>query len=218
MMVWVDSIRDLFIRGGVVMYPLLALSIVSLAISLERALFWARAHGPAHARRWTSLTDRVWRGDLTGALALAETDATPYGRFASRAIATVTQGQVFTEGRAREMIEDARPALERFGTTLSTIITAAPMLGILGTVTGIIESFGFLSGAEAQTNPGAVADGIAEALYTTAFGIVIALVTLFPYAAFRAQADRAFSRLETLAGALIDAREGRSATAPRPGP
>ena len=91
--------------------------------------------------------------------------------------------------------------------------TAAPMLGILGTVLGIIKSFGLLGAsvdAGAAADPTAVATGIAQALYTTAFGLTIALLTLFPYAIFRACADRAFTRLETFTAVGVDPRPSES--------
>jgi biopolymer transport protein ExbB len=90
---------------------------------------------------------------------------------------------------------------------LSTIITAAPMLGILGTVVGIIQSFGLLGSVDTVADPSAVAGGIAQALYTTAFGLIVALVTLFPYAIFRSLADKAFARLETLAAIAVERSE-----------
>ncbi|TVQ62724.1 MAG: MotA/TolQ/ExbB proton channel family protein [Phycisphaerales bacterium] len=109
-----------------------------------------------------------------------------------------------SENAAHELLERARPAFERFAPTLSTIITAAPMLGILGTVVGIIASFRLLGGSGPIDDPTAVAGGIATALYTTAFGLVIALGTLFPYAIFRARADRLIGRLETIAALVIE--------------
>src|SRR5690606_10220492 len=121
------------------------------------------------------------------------------------------RGGGLSEVAAREAIEIVRPAIERFSATLSTIITAAPMLGILGTVTGIIRSFAAVgaqaaagAGAGEATDPTLVADGIAQALYTTAFGLLIAIVTLFPYVIFRARIDRALGRLELLAAAGME--------------
>ncbi|MEX0887620.1 MAG: MotA/TolQ/ExbB proton channel family protein, partial [Phycisphaeraceae bacterium] len=98
-----------------------------------------------------------------------------------------------------------RRRIERFLPTLSTIITAAPMLGILGTVLGIIASFDLLGARPDATDPRQVSQGIAEALLTTAAGLVIAVFTLFPYNAFRAQIDRTLARLEALAAAATSA-------------
>ena len=66
-------------------------------------------------------------------------------------------------------------------TVVSTIITAEPLLGILGTVTGIMQTFGALNGAEGAVNPMAATAGIGEALVTTAAGLVASLILLFPY-------------------------------------
>ena len=95
--------------------------------------------------------------------------------------------------------------------TLSTIITAAPMLGILGTVLGIIASFQVLAEQTAVTDPARVSQGIAEALVTTAAGLLIAVVTLFPYNALRAQVDRTLSRIESLAASALSHREREQA-------
>ena len=102
--------------------------------------------------------------------------------------------------------------------SLSTIITAAPLLGILGTVIGIIRSFRLLVGGPGEgglTDPSAVSMGIAEALLTTALGLVVALITLFPYMIFKAQAERALGRVESIIaaaqqGASLAAGKGRS--------
>ena len=85
--------------------------------------------------------------------------------------------------------------------TLSTIITAALMLGILGTVTGLIHSFRILAEESGVTDPREVSPAIGEALLTTAVGLGVSIVVLFVYNAFRAQVDRPLSRFEVLAEA-----------------
>lgn len=85
--------------------------------------------------------------------------------------------------------------------SLSTIITAAPLLGILGTVIGIIQSFKLLGEQMTLSDPKDVAAGIAAALLTTALGLTVALFTLFPYMIFRGQVDLAIGRLETVIAA-----------------
>lgn len=111
-----EKIIDIFLRGGPVMWPILALSVLGLAICVWKACAFRK--GPKTAR-----------------------------------------GLV----------------------VVSTIITAEPMLGILGTVTGIMQTFGALSGADGAANPMAATRGIGEALITTAAGLVAALILLFPY-------------------------------------
>jgi len=132
----------------------------------------------------------------------SERDRSLEGLLVHRSLRT----SVFNESVLIGQIESLRPVIERFAPTLGTIIAAAPLLGILGTVTGIIQSFDLLGEAASVSDPTIVAGGIAEALYTTAFGLSIALVTLFPHVYFKSRADRALGRLETLAGALLDSQ------------
>ena len=210
---------ELLRAGGWVMYPLLAVSLLSVTLCLERAVFWIR-----HRERGTlRLIERVTRsaraGDWAAAAARAEVDSTVLGRFA-RAMIRIdepgwTQHPTISEADVAQGIESVRSSTERFAATLSAIITAAPMLGILGTVTGIIRSFRLLGAEGPVTDPVSVAGGIAEALITTAFGLIIALVTLFPYTIYRARADRCLARLEAFGQSLITTAEERDAGAAR---
>ncbi len=201
-----DLFRDLMQRGGWVMWPLLAMSLLAITLMFERAWFWLANNRPGAAGLIRQLADRLRRGEVASARSLVSDDHSIYGR-AVRRIAEATDGSKQTDGiddsLAAEIVEAQRPRLERFMPTLSTIITAAPLLGILGTVTGIIASFDLLSQGPAATDPRSVSAGIAEALLTTAAGLVVALIVLFPYNAYRAQIDRALGRLETLAGAAV---------------
>lgn len=207
---------ELLRAGGWVMYPLVGLSLLSITLCFERALFWLRHREGTTLR----LIDRVVRsaraGDWTAAATQAKEDKTVLGRFALTMIRHDEPGweerPEITEADVAQAVESVRTATERFAATLSAIITAAPMLGILGTVTGIIRSFRLLGGEGPMTDPVSVAGGIAEALVTTAFGLIIALVTLFPYTIYRAKADRCLARLEAFGWSLISIAERRDQT------
>lgn len=199
-----DEAVRLIRAGGWVMYPLLALSLLSLSLTVERALFWLSTHGAAESRRVEGVLALARRRDYKGAAAAGARDPSIYGRYLADLLAEAAGGAV-SPAFAQERAEALRPRLERFATTHAVIITAAPMLGILGTVTGIIGSFKLLGADQSVNDPTVVAAGIAEALLTTALGLIVALTTIFPHAVFRAQADRALSRLEMLAAAAIEA-------------
>lgn len=201
---------ELMERGGVAMWPLLALSVVSVSLVIERTWFWWRNRG----RDVPRLAAALRRGRDAEVLAIAGEDGDVHARFA-RVLAT--QGP--SDAVAAEAAEAVRPAIDRFMVGLSTIVTAAPMLGILGTVLGIIDSFELLGGENAITDPNEVSAGIAQALISTAAGLVVALSTLFPYMAFRAKAERALGRLEALAAAAVQGRDaGGPVRAPSRGP
>ena len=188
-------------RGGWVMYPLLALAFVAVALSVERAWFFVRTNGPGSRRRLVHLGRALRAGKRGEARSLAESDGSVYGDAVRHLLAERS-----SEAAAVAAIESQRHRLERFLPLLSTIITAAPMLGILGTVLGLIASFDVFSDrataeVDASRDLGSVSRGIAEALTTTAVGLIIAVAALLPYNLFRAQVDRSLSRLEGLLAA-----------------
>lgn len=191
-------------RGGFVMWPLLALSIVMVAMTIERGVFWTGVHGARGRARFGRLIDALRRGHRDRVNAIHAERADPY---TDMAVMLMRLGP--TDPNAVAVSEEARPRFDRFLATLGTIVTAAPLLGILGTVSGIIKSFALLGG-RSMPDPAQVSYGIAEALVATASGLSLALATVFPYMIFRAQSDRAVGRMETLiASAQAGAMRGR---------
>jgi len=199
--VMIDRFLEFMARGGWVMWPLLALSVVALTLVVERVIFFARLNHPGRLRRLSQLATLLRRGERSRVKHLADRESSLYGEVVLR----LYESDRPTEAAGQEAIELHRRRLERFMPTLSTIITAAPMLGILGTVLGLIDSFNLLSEAAsaATDNPRSISGAIAEALLTTAVGLVISVAALFPYNAFRAQIDRTLSRLESLTAAAV---------------
>jgi biopolymer transport protein ExbB len=198
------SFMSVFERGGVVMFPLLVLSLVAVTFAVERCWFFIKTNNPSRIARVTDVMRLLRRGELDAARQLVADDRSVYGR-----VVTMLLEQGATESTLIEAVESQRPRLERFMSMLSTIITAAPLLGILGTVIGIISSFEVLSDQAAATDPRMVSAGIAEALLTTAAGLIVALVVLFPYNAFRTQIDRTLSRIEAIGAAASRATAGQ---------
>jgi biopolymer transport protein ExbB len=183
-------------KGGYVMVPLLVLSIISVALILERCWFWLLVEGRGSMRRIEKLNSVLRRGEFEKAMKLVKKDSSPYGLVAK---ALLEDGS--SDAVAMEAVELQRPRIDRFMVALSTIITAAPLLGILGTVLGIIQSFRLLGEQSVLTDPSDVAGGIAAALLTTALGLIVALVTLFPYMLFRGWSSRAIGRIEAVIAA-----------------
>lgn len=192
----VSNFTELMSRGGYIMWPLLGLSVISLTLSLERCWFWLRTNWPGRVTWAASVVRAIRMGDVDHARKMAKQDGTLYGRVVLQLL-----DEPYSDALAVDAVQSQRGGIDRFMPTLSTIITAAPMLGILGTVIGIISSFQVLGVQSTGTDPAAVSTGIAEALLTTVAGLVVALFTLFFYSAFNAQVDRTLGRLETLIAA-----------------
>ncbi|MCL4221903.1 MAG: MotA/TolQ/ExbB proton channel family protein [Phycisphaerales bacterium] len=213
---WLSRLADLFTTTGWSAWPLLALSVLSVTLALERTAFWLWTNSRSGRRRFSRVLEMLRSLGPEGAAPKLTEETGLYARFARDLCAMVGRSasdERFLAAVSHELVERYRPAVERFSQTLSTIITAAPMLGILGTVTGIIRSFQLLGGTTSVTDPTAVAGGVAEALFSTAFGLVVALVTLFPYVWIRSESDRCLGRLEALcaaahAGADRSGRQG----------
>ena len=203
----IDSFLDFMHRGGFVLWPLLVLSVVTISIVVERTMFWWRLDSRSGQARYEKLVQAARKGDATRLATLAETDASPYAVFVRH---LTSDESTPDEASAAIAAEAVRPSLERGSILLSTIVTAAPMLGILGTVVGIIQSFELLGGDATITDPSQVSGGIAEALISTACGLVVALTALFPNMILRGRQERALGRLEALAGAVVVGAWSRS--------
>ncbi len=199
----IDRVIQFFLAGGWVMYPLLMMSLLSLTLIFERLLFWVLSARRMGANRLLQYLDLFDSNQAQLAVKKATNDQSLEGKFVRLAMSSNVKSETILIGH----IESMRPGIERFAPVLGAIIAAAPLLGILGTVTGIIRSFDLLGEASAVSDPAIVAGGIAEALYTTAFGLTIALITLFPHVYFKSRADRSLGRLETLAGVIAEHAE-----------
>ncbi len=190
-------IIETFNAGGPVMWPLLVLSLVSVSMTIERAAFWMR-QGRGNAHGHVSKLASVLAADNTDGVEKLAQDGVIADRVARR---LAKHGA--NDATAIELVERFRPAIERFSASMATIITAAPLLGILGTVLGIINSFDLLGQSQGSGDIAGVAAGIAQALITTAFGLTVALVSLFPHMMFRARAERCLAMIERLTAAAL---------------
>ncbi len=182
----------LFQAGGPLMWALLFCSILSLTVILERWIFWMRININEDARRanemLTSLRrDPSWRPEPG-----------EQGVICNILLAGLNSCEQTFDKAMEIMALRAIGRMRRGMNLLDTIITVAPMLGIMGTVLGIISSFDMLSEA-GVSEPHAVVAGIAQALITTASGLAVAVITLLPYNYFASRIDRAQDLIEMYA-------------------
>ena len=166
----------LFLKGGPVMWPLLATSVISLSIVIERLIFLWRQRKRTRPEDVAEILSHVRRGALDQATKLALESQDPVAQ-------VLAQGLLRRKKALSEALMQAasqQSALYVKGiSALETIVTLAPFLGLLGTVTGMIRAFGLIGAKELEA-PVAITGGISEALIATAFGLMIALFTLVP--------------------------------------
>ncbi len=180
-----ETVYQLFNNGGVVMFPLLGLSIFSLAMILERSLFWfklARGQEKVLKKVLTFYQEDPEMADTM----LKRNQNLPMARIFLAALSL----QRPTPEKFRLALESAAqaemPLLKRFSNSFETITSVSPLLGLLGTVLGLITSLASLQIGDIQSSQATgVTGGISEALTSTAAGLVIAIITLFFASTFR---------------------------------
>lgn len=193
---------DLLAQGGPVMGLLLALSILSVVLILERLLFWSCIVG--RQDRLVRQVLALYVRDRSKAIHLLKESAQfPMARIFMAALGlkqpTVEEFHLALESAAQAEL----PLLRRFGTVFATIISVSPLLGLLGTVLGLIGSFSALQlGDLGGSNTAAVTAGISEALISTAFGLAVAIMTLMFSNLFRGLYLRQITRIQEYAGQL----------------
>jgi len=190
-----SSIVQMLAKGGPVMIPLVVCSVVALAVVIERLGFWWRHGDVGPAERALELAER---GKLDEALEVARGSRTATARVVAAGLAE-RQAPPAAAMEAAAQAEMGR--LRSYLPVLDTIITLSPLLGLLGTVTGMIAAFGILS-TGGMNQPNAITGGVAEALIATAAGLAIAIATLVPYNYFLARAEQALDAMERLASRL----------------
>jgi biopolymer transport protein ExbB len=181
---------EIFHKGGPIMWPLLLVSVIALTVVIERLFFIALEKKNRNPALVGDILTKVENGHVDEAAQLGEGSKD----FVARALtyALTHREKSFSEA----MLRSANWELKRFNrglTLLDTAITLAPLLGLLGTVIGMIGSFNMLGGSELGA-PAAITGGIAEALIATAFGLGIAITALLPFNYLNAREEEA--RLE----------------------
>jgi biopolymer transport protein ExbB len=180
------------------MYPLLVCSIISVAIIIERAIFWLRMKRASDG----ALVIRILGLAEQGAYDVAYEAGKRSEDYIVKMLINGIAHRHYSLPRALEMgADEALKRMRRYLTVLDTIVTVAPLLGIFGTVLGIINSFDILGLAQIA-QPQIVTRGIAQALITTAAGLAVAIVTVIPYNYFLSRIDHYSKEMEKFATSL----------------
>jgi len=189
---------DIFISGGPVMYPLLACSVIVLTVVIERFLFWIGMDTQRDNQLLDEILELCRRGDWESVRVKTKGSKD----YIVRILITGIVHREFSMTKAMESAAaEEIKLMRRYSTVLDTMITVAPLLGIFGTVIGIITSFEMLGTAGIE-HPEAVTAGIAQALITTAAGLGIAIFTVFPYNYFNSRIRNAALAIEQYATSL----------------
>ncbi|MHC4550253.1 MAG: MotA/TolQ/ExbB proton channel family protein [Planctomycetota bacterium] len=196
------DLRRLFEAGGPLMWPLGAVALLALMLIVERAVFllWQGGRGEA-------LQGRVLAACREGRFEVAQKSCAKARGMVARTLAACLRrragGQPAMEDSIQEQLLHDLPRLQRALGGIATLGAVAPLLGLLGTVTGIIQTFGVIK-VYGNANPGLMAGGISEALVTTATGLVIAIPVLLSHSVLSGRVDLLVSTAEKSAATLLN--------------
>ncbi|HEU5079664.1 MAG TPA: MotA/TolQ/ExbB proton channel family protein [Opitutaceae bacterium] len=189
---------ELFHAGGPIMWPILIISFLGITVVVERLLFIIRENSSREPEVVEKMLERVEQRDFEGAIQLGKKSKDFVARILTYAL-THRESSL-----SNAFIRASNQELNRFNqgmATLDTVITAAPLLGLLGTVTGMMRTFGNMTGDLAAAASG-ITGGVAEALIATACGLAIAVTALLPYNYLTARAEEARHEVADVSNAL----------------
>jgi biopolymer transport protein ExbB len=197
------DLYEIFIKGGVIMWMILACSVLALSVVIDRFIVIRRAkiNVPAFMVRLRGL---IKKGDISGAVSVCMQENSPIANIIRRGLKKYKYGH----DRVKESIENAGKQeiskLEKGLPILASIAGIAPLLGFLGTVTGMITAFMTIEDLAGAANPSDLAGGIWEALLTTASGLIVGIPSLAFYNYFTNRVKKLVGDMETVANDVVD--------------
>ena len=197
------QIFNVIMKGGILMIPIGLCSIVALAIIIER--FFSLRRASIDTREFMDTMRQVLRQNrIQDAVEICDEVDAPMARIMRAGILKYNR----TKEDIREAIEDAGhleiPRLERYLSAMATCANIAPRLGLLGTVAGMIKAFAQIQALEGQVSPSDLAEGIGNALVTTAAGLTVAIPTLVAYNYFVTRVENMILEMEISSSELIE--------------
>lgn len=206
------NLFQMFLKGGLIMWPILFCSVLGLAVVIDRYIILRRAkiNIPAFMVRIRGLLKKK---DVSGAISYCMEEKSPVANIIRKGLKKYKLGHE----RVKEAIENAGQQeigkLEKGLSILATVAGIAPLLGFLGTVTGMISAFMRIEDLAGAANPSDLAGGIWEALMTTAFGLIVGIPALAFYNYFLNRVKKLVGDMETVANDVVDVIQDSSSGA-----
>lgn len=204
------TVLHFFQQGGFFMYPIALVAVLALAIALERWLFLRRVQ-KENAVLWAEVAPLIAQGDLDSAARATEGSDTAIARIISNGItqARIENKRSEIEVAAEEGLMEVLPAIEKRTHYLGTFSNMSTLLGLLGTVIGLIGSFAALGAADPAEKADLLSKGISEAMNCTAFGLMVAIPSLLLHSYLQSRTTELIDGLEAVAGKFVNALSSR---------
>lgn len=186
---------DLFLRGGLVMYPILLCSLVTITVIIEKYIVLAQAKVDPK-QLMLKIRSALTRNDVIGAVDACTKVKAPVANILKHAVLNYKYGHQAVKDAIEVAGKEEVFHLEKRLSVLASMAGVAPMLGFLGTVTGMIQAFQTIENLGGNVNPSVLAGGIWEAMLTTAFGLVVGIPALYFYNFFVTKVNRFIFEIE----------------------
>ncbi|HEY0916863.1 MotA/TolQ/ExbB proton channel family protein [Solimonas sp. SE-A11] len=204
------KVLHFFQEGGLFMYPIALVAVCAIAIAVERWFFLRRVQ-KENAVLWAEVSPLIAQGDLETAARVTEGSDTAIARIISNGIAQarVENKRSEIEVAAEEGLMEVLPAIEKRTHYLGTFSNMSTLLGLLGTVIGLIGSFAALGAADPAEKADLLSKGISEAMNCTAFGLMVAIPSLLLHSYLQSRTTELVDGLEAVAGKFVNALSSR---------
>ncbi len=193
---------DFMIKGGWIMWPILICSLVAVTIFLER-MFYLKNIKTKNKKFILRIKDLVKRGNIESAISACRKNSTPLAKIILAGLMKFDQGKEEIKAAIEDSANQEVPLLEGNLPVLSTVANVAPLLGLLGTVLGMIQSFNVIT-SMGVGDPKVLAGGISVALLTTAFGLTVAIPTVVAYNYLSRRVEKIIREMEGSCTELLD--------------
>lgn len=208
---FISAIVTFFQHGGLFMYPIATVLALALAITIERSIFLLRTERE-NRKLWNGVQPLLTRGDLAGAERVVRDSETAIGRILANGIAQslLENKRSEVEIATEEGLMEVLPAIEKRTHYLATFSNLSVLLGLLGTVMGLIRAFAALGAADPTEKADLLSAGIAEAMNCTAFGLMVAIPSLILHAYFQSRTTALVDGLEGVCAKFVSMVCGRT--------
>lgn len=201
------NVYDFYIKGGVFMHPILLCSIVAVAIFMER--LWSLRRKRVIPESLIPKVERLIKEEkFSDAVAVCKADESSMARIIIAALKNAGKKREHLKETMQEIGGREANYLEKYLEALATIASISTLLGLLGTISGMIQIFAVIS-RETSVNPATLAGGISEALNTTAFGLVVAIPATVFYKYLMGKAEGMIIEMEEYATHIVEILKGR---------
>ena len=207
------TVAQFFQKGGFFMYPIAIVAVLAVAITIERWIFLSKLERE-NTRLWKEVGPMLGSGDLDAAARVVEGSETAIGRILGNgfAQARIDQRRSELEVATEEGMMEVLPALEKRTHYLATFSNMSTLLGLLGTVIGLIGAFAALGQADPAEKADLLSAGISEAMNCTAFGLMVAIPTLILHAWLQSRTTELIDGLEAVCAKFINSVSQRART------